>query len=97
MKSFFQREADLYFVSEVSAFQSANQEDKLVPQLVDFHKAFKQNDSCHIILQHANLGTLEDVFQTMEPPRSGQQILNLWTRIFELTQTVESIHDDFNG
>ena len=97
MKSFYWREADLYFHSEVWAFKSANQEDKFVPQLVDFHKAFKQNKSCHIILQHANLGTLEDMFQTMDPPRSGQHILDLWTRIFELNKTVESIHDDFEG
>ena len=68
-----------------------------MPQLVDFHKAFKQNESCHIILQHANLGTLEDFFQNVDPPKSGHQILRLWSRIFELNKTVESIHDDHDG
>jgi hypothetical protein len=71
-------DAEGYFEAEVKAFGKLNEGNEPVPNLIGFHGAFSQNDTFHVVLEYANIGTLEDHFAQVSPPRQGQDILSVW-------------------
>lgn len=93
VKSYHRLDAENYFNSEVDAFRKLNETGRPVPNLVGFYGAFRQNGSFNIILQYANVGTLEDYFQKAKPPKRGKDILKLWRNLFRLTDPLIDIHD----
>ncbi|KIV87458.1 hypothetical protein PV11_03002 [Exophiala sideris] len=94
IKAYHRIEAEKYFKVEVGAFQKlVNEYDEPVPNLIRFYGAFKQNDSFHVILEYANVGTLEDYFNKVQPPRLGHDILSLWTNVFQLNHALAHIHN----
>lgn len=92
IKSYHSRNASRYFNSEVDAFKVLNRQPQPPANIVGFYKAFRQNDSYHIVLQYANVGTLEDYFEKCERPTLGRDILDLWTSLFRLNEAVDWIH-----
>ena len=93
MKSYHRLDAETYFYAEVNAFRKLNETGRPVPNLIGFYGAFKQNGSYNIILQYANIGTLEDYFQKVKPPKLGKDILTLWRNLFNITWALIDIHD----
>ena len=65
----------------------------MVPNVVGFYKAFKQNDSLNIILQYANVGTLEAYLEHVRSPRSKSDILKVWRKMSRLNTAVAGIHE----
>src|SRR5947207_15090771 len=92
VKTYHQSDGGRYFEAEARAFRVLNEADKRVPNIVGFHKAFKQNDSLNIILQYANVGTLEDYFKKVTSPQLGHEILGVWRRLAGLNIAIAGIH-----
>ena len=76
----------------MNAFNVINEADKLVPNVIAFHKAFTQNDCCNVVLQYANIGTLEDYYEKVRPPKLRAEILKVWRKIFCLSIATAGIH-----
>ncbi len=81
----------------MDAFQKLNGSGETVPNLIGFYGAFKQNGSYHVILEYANIGTLEDYFEQVQPPKREADILNLWRSIFQINHALVQIHAPFQG
>ena len=96
IKSYHSRNASRYFESEVHAFKVLNRQPQPPANIVGFYKPFEQNGSFHIVLQFANVGTLEDYFKRSERPTLGRDILDLWTNLFRLNEAVGWIHTSRN-
>ncbi|KIW23768.1 uncharacterized protein PV07_11945 [Cladophialophora immunda] len=84
--------AENYYSAEVEAFRSLNSLSEPIPNLIGFYGAFTQNQSRHIILQYANVGTLEDYWKRVTPPRLGEDIVALWENILKLSGALVQIH-----
>ncbi|KAL9620221.1 MAG: hypothetical protein Q9160_005230 [Pyrenula sp. 1 TL-2023] len=92
VKSYHRPDAETYFKAEVDAFRKLNEAARPAPNVVGFYGAFMQNGSFNIILQYANIGTLEDYFAAARPPKLGEDILNLWRNLFKLNDALIDIH-----
>jgi serine/threonine protein kinase len=82
-----------YFEAEVDAFRKLNSTGERIPNLIGCYGAFRQNGSYHIILEYANVGTLEDYFRKTQPPEERSEVLKLWTNLFGLNDALVKIHD----
>jgi hypothetical protein len=82
-----------YYDAEVDAYRRLNASGKPVSSLVSFYGAFTQNETRHIILQYANVGTLEDYWEKVDPPRDGEDILAVWTKLFDLNRALVRLHE----
>ncbi|KAJ9603081.1 hypothetical protein H2200_012376 [Cladophialophora chaetospira] len=82
-----------YYDAEVDAFRRLNESGEPIPNLVGFYGAFTQSQSHHIILQYANIGTLEDYWEKVDPPRGGADILTLWSKLFEINRALVQMHE----
>lgn len=51
-----------------------------------------QGETRNIILEYADKGTLEQYFQTVEPPDSGEDILKFWESMFRPVKALMAIH-----
>lgn len=92
MKSYHRLDAERYFRAEADAFQKLNEIGRPIPNFIGFHGAFIQNKSFNILLQYANIGTLEDYFLKATPPKHQNDILTLWRNLFRLADAVVDIH-----
>jgi hypothetical protein len=82
----------------VDAFRRLNESGEPVPNLVGYYGAFTQNKSRHILLQYANVGTLEEYWEKVDPPKRGTDILTLWSKLFQVNRALVQIHEnDSNG
>ncbi|KPI38136.1 uncharacterized protein AB675_1060 [Cyphellophora attinorum] len=86
-------QARKYFEAEVDAFQKLNNTGEKIPNLIGCYGAFKQNGSYHVILEYANVGTLEDYFNKVNPPEEKGDVLKLWTNLFDVNNALVKIHD----
>ncbi|KAL9108230.1 MAG: hypothetical protein Q9227_006968 [Pyrenula ochraceoflavens] len=93
VKSYHRLDAEKYFYAETDAFRKINESGQPVPNLIGFYGAFRQNGSFNIVLQYANLETLEAYFRKTKPPKLGTDIVTLWRNVFKLTDALNAIHD----
>ena len=61
--------------------------------MIAFYGSFEYRGSFNILLEYADGGTLEDVFQSEARPRNAQDILDFWSNMFEPIKAVFAIHD----
>ncbi|KIW94037.1 uncharacterized protein Z519_05353 [Cladophialophora bantiana CBS 173.52] len=94
VKSYYPLGADDYYSAEVEAFRKLNESSAPMPNLIGFYGAFTQNQSRHIILEYANVGTLEEYWKKVQPPKLGQDIVTLWDNFFKLNKALVQIHEN---
>lgn len=63
------------------------------PGLIVFYGGFQHRDTYNILLEYADGGTLEDVFQKLDPPSRGFEINAFWRSFLEIFKGVEGIHE----
>lgn len=59
--------------------------------IVNFFGCFSHGSTFAIILEHAPLGNLEDLFQRDERPEESLHILNMWNSFFRLLSTLRGL------
>lgn len=101
LKSYCTRDAEKYYGSEVAAFRRLNLGAKNDSSLIGFYGSFVQNDTYSILLQYADVGTLERYFQTFPEPIKGKDIIKFWRNLFAIITALVAIHQvepsDMNG
>jgi hypothetical protein len=100
LKSYQTENAEKYYKSEKGAFTRLVPKGKAAPGLIGFYGSFVYESTYNIILEFAEMGTLEQYFQRFTPPLSALDIKDFWEQMCELIQGVIRIHHmdrDQNG
>ena len=86
-------EAKVYYENERSAFRNLNSytSGRDEPSIIRCHGGYVQGKFHNILLEYANLGTLEDYFRR-QPPQTPEEILDLWTKLLDLITALKRIH-----
>ena len=81
-----------HFETETLAYQRLKGHKLRVENIVQFYGGYIQDGKYFLILEYADSGSLEDVFQQIEKPSTGQEILDFWNEMFGITQALFTIH-----
>ena len=65
--------------------------------MVKYHGSFEsansqRDKSFNIILEYADSGDLETMFQEQEPPRASQDIMKFWVNLMQVLSALQHIH-----
>lgn len=92
LKTYNTKDANIYYEHEVEAFKKLATKDRTDRSLIQFLGSYKQGDTHNILLEYADLGTLEDFFQNFDPPSLGEDIVLFWERLFNVVKALVRIH-----
>lgn len=67
--------------------------EKQPPGIVACYGSFECRNNWYMLLEYADLGTLEDYMQTIACPSGDIEALELWESIFKLVSGLEWIHE----
>ena len=65
--------------------------------MIGFYGSYRHGESCNLILEYANEGTLEDYLQKCSPPTAGPDIYKFWSGLLGLIKALEAIHYIVSG
>lgn len=87
IKSYSTTQAYSPYTEQVNAFKSIKNADGVLK----FYGSFEYRGQSHILLEFADKGTLNDFFRTEAPPTRGDQIIDFWNNILQLTKGLKAI------
>ncbi|KAK4894202.1 hypothetical protein LTR27_007570 [Elasticomyces elasticus] len=85
-------EAQEHYQAEIAAFSKIQAGGTPIDNLLLYHGAYVYEHAYHVILEYADVGTLEDYFQKMTPPTDGADILAFWQATFGLAEALDRVH-----
>ena len=94
LKTYDTKDASKYFDNEVDAFKKLATKDQKDQSLIRYLGSYKQCDTHNILLEYADLGTLEDYFKKNTPPSLGEDIVMFWGRLFSILKALSRIHEN---
>ena len=59
---------------------------------IGFYGSFLHGRFCNVILEHADEGTLEDMFKKSDPPKTRSEQVHLWKSVFGLVKALKILH-----
>ncbi|KAK5074750.1 hypothetical protein LTR64_000955 [Lithohypha guttulata] len=79
---------------ELSVFLHLQKHSQLLGRtVVGFYGSFVHKDTFIMILEDADLGTLEDFFNNTGPPGNGEDVTRLWEDLLGLHEALHVIHN----
>jgi serine/threonine protein kinase len=60
--------------------------------MIGFYGSFKQGNRFNILLEYADIGSLDKYFKRVFPPTSGEDIIKFWESLFMLLEGLLKIH-----
>jgi serine/threonine protein kinase len=91
LKTYITAAAATSYAREVEAFRRLQQQGGDTG-IIGFHGSFTRGDSCHVLLEYADKGTLEDYFEKETPPVDPEEIINFWEALFKILDALSRIH-----
>lgn len=91
LKTYGTKDAEKYYTNEVGAFRRIRHTGT-DPSIIRFYGSFIQDGTYNIILEYADMGTLENYFERTTPPSRGEDIIKFWRRIFSILSALMMIH-----
>jgi serine/threonine protein kinase len=85
------------FLKEKSAFTTLIKKGKSPEHIIEYLGCYEQGKVYCIILEYADLGTLDDFFRNTPPPRSEEDVTVFFTSLFQLVKGLMSIHQAENS
>jgi hypothetical protein len=64
--------------------------------IIGFYGGWKQDGRYNILLEYADVGTLEAFMLRTDPPDKDSDIIDLWESVFQLLQGLLKIHHEEN-
>ena len=92
LKTYNTKDASKYFNNEVDAFKKLASKDRHDCGLIQFFGSYKQGDTHNVLLEYADLGTLESFFMTRKPPTRAKDIVMFWGRLINVLKALVRIH-----
>lgn len=80
------------FEDEVQGYLKVKKGGQPVESITRFYGTYAYQDEYNLILEYADLGTLDDFMQAVDPPQRATDILLIWSRLFELAQALQRVH-----
>jgi serine/threonine protein kinase len=92
LKTYKTSEAREDYETETKAYEMLNilQADRR--QIITYYGKFTHMNTYNIIIEKADIGSLEDYFQMYEPPYLSEDIKNFWYNLFEVLNALHCIH-----
>ncbi|KAL8842972.1 MAG: hypothetical protein Q9176_002275 [Flavoplaca citrina] len=94
LKTYDTKDASKYFDNEVDAFKKLATKDHKDQSLIRYFGSYKQGDTHNVLLEYADLGTLEDYFKKTTPPSLDEDIVMFWGRLFNVLKALSRIHEN---
>ncbi|KAI0020697.1 hypothetical protein F4780DRAFT_779370 [Xylariomycetidae sp. FL0641] len=66
--------------------------NKSIENVISLYGCFRQNESYHLILEHANRGSLEDLLDKGCAPTSAEDRLYFWTSLLRVIHGFRAVH-----
>ena len=60
--------------------------------IIGFHGSFVRDGTYNVLLEYADRGTLEQYFDTIQPPSSRQDIIQFWGGLLKTLGALVAIH-----
>ncbi|KAG8534333.1 uncharacterized protein KY384_001177 [Bacidia gigantensis] len=92
VKTYRGQDAKTFYDAETRAFYKLRVDNRPPPNIITYYGSFIQNNTYNIILEYANKGTLEEVMEHNNAPRSGGDVIRFWEQIFQLFKGLGQIH-----
>jgi serine/threonine protein kinase len=80
-------------LKEKAAYTTLIQSQHSLPHIVEYLGSYEQGDVRCIILEYADIGTLDEYFEKIAPPRSEEDLVAFFTSLFGLIKGLNSIHE----
>ncbi|CAG8952521.1 hypothetical protein HYFRA_00009625 [Hymenoscyphus fraxineus] len=93
VKTYYTPDAERYYKTEVEAFRKLKRSQPHNPHLISFFGSYIHSGTYNIILEFADQGSLEQYFQTIDPPSKIEDISKLWASLFGIIKGIDSIHN----
>ncbi|KAL9086936.1 MAG: hypothetical protein Q9159_003897 [Coniocarpon cinnabarinum] len=99
LKTYHPSEGESSYYNETQAFQHLRNTTYLETQsFITYYTGYehlhaKSQKTFNIILEYADGGDLEDMFQTQDEPRSPSEIASFWLRFLDVLKALRSIHN----
>ena len=88
LKMFSTKVGEGLYTQEVNGFRSVKHADSIIK----FYGSYIHGDASNILLEYADMGTLEEYFKKESPPSRGVDIIKFWESLFQLTKGLKAIH-----
>ncbi|KAK5720388.1 hypothetical protein LTR17_015025 [Elasticomyces elasticus] len=85
-------DAQKHHDSEVNAYGKIQTGGLHTESLLRYYGTYTYEGMYHVILEYADVGTLEEYFKTVPIPTEGKDIIALWRGVFALADAVFRIH-----
>lgn len=81
------------FQREMTAFQHVNSPQEVVKNLnIDFRGCFQHGSTSRIFLAYQAGPSLQEYFETVQPPKSPEEIRDFWSSLFRVIRPLVSYH-----
>ena len=97
VKTYRTADAKIYYETERNAFKNLKKAGRPPPNIIGFYGSFVRGENFNIILEHADLGSLEDFMQRVQPPSSIEDTILFWDNLFNVTHGLVTIHNTKEG
>lgn len=92
LKTYNTPDAERYYQNEVSGFLNLNYVGGPNANIIGFHGSFVRDGTYNVLLEYADRGTLEQYFDTIQPPSSGEDTIKFWRGLFKTFGALVAIH-----
>jgi serine/threonine protein kinase len=79
-------------LKEKKAFERLLKDGRTPDHIIDFLGSYEQGDTRCILLEYADIGTLDDYFRTFAPPTSEKDIIQFFICLFDLLKGLYAVH-----
>ena len=81
------------FSKEKKAFTTLLNDRQHPEHIIEYLGSYEQDKVCCIILEYADIGTLDDYFRKTQPPTAEEDIVCFYTSLFNLIKGLMRVHE----
>ena len=97
LKRYYTSDAEKYYMNEIAAFELLKDSVDAGLAILNYHGRFRLAGTFNILLEYADGGTLEDAFQTTDPPVTTAQETAFWLGMLNICRAIKAVHDPVIG
>ncbi|PVH73640.1 hypothetical protein DL98DRAFT_594829 [Cadophora sp. DSE1049] len=91
LKTYLGNKAEQLYDRDVIALKNSQNRGS-VPGVIGFYGSFQQQGRHNVLLEFADVGTLEHYYKTISPPKNAEDIFNFWYQMFKLVKGLTFLH-----
>ncbi|KAL9039625.1 MAG: hypothetical protein Q9214_004801 [Letrouitia sp. 1 TL-2023] len=92
LKTYQGPDAEEHHKRERNAFMNLRYDKRPSPFIIAYHGSFVDDDTFNIILEYADRGNLEDFMKATPEPLTGEDMIEFWDRLSNITHGLALIH-----